>query len=168
MTQIWQVWCFRVSSVLLVHCLTWSLSHGCKANRKPLTSLLRLSLFERFTGVSDVYCSWKSFLRVFRLCDGRVGGKFGRKWLGKRPHGRPRRKWMAIIAFVFREIEVWRDGLGSTGSGHSPTLGFCEHDGELWCPIKSGKFVTNWATVSFSRKMVGDGNQSLRFKSQAV
>jgi hypothetical protein len=44
---------------------------------------------------------------------------------GKRPLGRPRRRWEDGIRIYLREI-AWGCGLDSTGSGQGPVAGCCE------------------------------------------
>jgi hypothetical protein len=45
---------------------------------------------------------------------------------GKRPPGRPRRRWDDEIRMDLREIGLGGCGLDSTGSGQGPVAGCCE------------------------------------------
>jgi hypothetical protein len=45
---------------------------------------------------------------------------------GKRPLGRPRRRWEDGIRMDFREIGLGGCGLNSTDSGQGPVAGCCE------------------------------------------
>jgi hypothetical protein len=45
---------------------------------------------------------------------------------GKRPLGRPRRRWEDGIRMDLREIGLWGCALYSTGSGHEPVASCCE------------------------------------------
>jgi hypothetical protein len=45
---------------------------------------------------------------------------------GKRPFGRPRRRWEDGIRMDLREIGLGGCGLYSTGSGQGPVAGCCE------------------------------------------
>jgi hypothetical protein len=45
---------------------------------------------------------------------------------GKRPLGRPRRRWEDGIRMYLREIGLGGCGLDSIGSGQGPVAGFCE------------------------------------------
>jgi hypothetical protein len=45
---------------------------------------------------------------------------------GKRPLGRPTRRWEDVIRMDLREIGLWGCGLDSTGSGQGPVAGCCE------------------------------------------
>jgi hypothetical protein len=45
---------------------------------------------------------------------------------GKRPLGRPRRRWEGGIRMDIREIGLGGSGLDSTGSGYEPVVGRCE------------------------------------------
>jgi hypothetical protein len=45
---------------------------------------------------------------------------------GKRPFGRPRRRWEDGIRMDLREIGLGGCGLDSTGSGQGPVTGCCE------------------------------------------
>jgi hypothetical protein len=49
---------------------------------------------------------------------------------GKRPLGRPRRRWEDGIRMDLREIGLWGCGLYSTGSGQGPVAGCCERGDE--------------------------------------
>jgi len=44
-------------------------------------------------------------------------------------------------------------GMDSTGSEWGPVVGCFEHGNEPWGSIKGANFVTNWATVSLSRRL---------------
>jgi hypothetical protein len=44
---------------------------------------------------------------------------------GRRPLGRPRRRWEDAVRMDLREI-AWGCGLNSTGSGQGPVAGCCE------------------------------------------
>jgi len=48
-------------------------------------------------------------------------------------------------------------GMDSDGSGGCTVASFCEHSNEPSGCIKAGKFLTSWATVSFSRRTLLDG-----------
>jgi hypothetical protein len=56
--------------------------------------------------------------KVYKVLVGKPGGK--------RPLGRPRRRWEDGIRMDLREIGLGGDGLDSTGSGHGPVAGCCE------------------------------------------
>jgi hypothetical protein len=49
---------------------------------------------------------------------------------GKRPLGRPRRRWDDGIRMDLREIGLGGCGLDSTVSGQGPVAGFCEYGDE--------------------------------------
>jgi hypothetical protein len=49
---------------------------------------------------------------------------------GKRPLGRPRRRWEDGVRMDFREIGLGECGLDSTGSGQGPVAGCCEYSNE--------------------------------------
>jgi hypothetical protein len=49
---------------------------------------------------------------------------------GKRPLGKPRRRWEDEIRMDLREIGLGGCGLDSTGSGQEPLAGCCECGGE--------------------------------------
>jgi hypothetical protein len=69
---------------------------------------------------------------------------------GKRPLGRPRRRWEDNIKLDRRERGIELD---SAGSRWSPVAGFCEHSNELTGVInKSGYFMTSGLTIRFSKK----------------
>jgi hypothetical protein len=58
---------------------------------------------------------------------------------GKRPLGRPRRRWEDNIKVDLREIGIdgdqWSE-LGSADSGYGPVAAFCEHGNETSGSIK--------------------------------
>jgi hypothetical protein len=49
---------------------------------------------------------------------------------GKRPLGRPRRRWVGNIKIDFREDRMGWYGLDRCGSGQGPVEGSCEHGDE--------------------------------------
>jgi hypothetical protein len=51
---------------------------------------------------------------------------------GKRPLGRPRRRWEDGIRMDLREIPLGVCGLDSIGSGQGPVVGCCECGDEPW------------------------------------
>jgi hypothetical protein len=51
---------------------------------------------------------------------------FGVKAEGKRPLGRPRRRWEGGIRMDLRDTGLGECGLDSTGSGQGPVAGCCE------------------------------------------
>jgi hypothetical protein len=61
---------------------------------------------------------------------------------GKRPLGRPRRRWEDKIKMGLREIGI--DGANYlAGSGYGPMAGFCELGNEPSCSLKKGYFLTS-------------------------
>jgi hypothetical protein len=69
---------------------------------------------------------------VARMREGRgVYKVLVRKPEGKRPLGRPRRRWEDNIKMNLRKI-----GIDSAGSGYDPLAGFCEHGNEPSGSIK--------------------------------
>jgi hypothetical protein len=73
---------------------------------------------------------------------------------GKRPLGRPRRRWEDGIRMDRREIGLWGCGLDSTVSGQGPVAGCCEcGDGPSGsCAMELGVSIftvcTIWDTIS--------------------
>jgi hypothetical protein len=63
---------------------------------------------------------------VARMRGERCVQGFGGKPEGKRPLGRPRRRWEDGIRMDLREIGLGGWGLDSTGSGQGPVAGCCE------------------------------------------
>jgi hypothetical protein len=64
---------------------------------------------------------------------------------GKRPLGRPRRRWVDNIAIDLREIG-W-DGLDRSGSGEGPVEDSCEHGDEPSGSLKCWEvpeWLQNW------------------------
>jgi hypothetical protein len=69
---------------------------------------------------------------------------------GRRPLGRPRRRWEDNIKIDLREIRIdganWiqlaqdRGELNSAGSGYGPMAGFCEHGEEPSGSIKKAGY----------------------------
>jgi len=58
---------------------------------------------------------------------------------GKRPLGRPGRRWEIILKWIFGKWEGWRlDGVDS-GEGHM--AGTCEYGDEPSSSIKCGEFL---------------------------
>jgi hypothetical protein len=62
---------------------------------------------------------------------------------GKRPLGRPRRRWEDGIRMDLREIGLGGCGLDCTGSGHGPVAGCCECGDE-----PSGSCATEFVLIS--------------------
>jgi hypothetical protein len=58
---------------------------------------------------------------------------------GKRPLGRPRRRW-EDITMNLREIG-WRCEMNSSGSGQGPGANPCEYGNESSGPIKGGEIL---------------------------
>jgi hypothetical protein len=65
---------------------------------------------------------------------------------GKRPLGRPRRRWEDGIRMYLREIDLEGCGLDSTGSGQGPVAGCCQCGDE-----PSGSCTTELVTQLVSR-----------------
>jgi hypothetical protein len=60
---------------------------------------------------------------------------------GKRPLGRPRRRWKFNIKLDLREIGIDGGELDSAGSGQGPVVGLCEDGDETLGSInKAGYF----------------------------
>jgi hypothetical protein len=61
---------------------------------------------------------------------------------GKRPLGRPRRRWVDNIKMDLQEVGgrgLW--GLDGVGSGWGEVAGTCEYGNELWASIKCLEFL---------------------------
>jgi hypothetical protein len=59
---------------------------------------------------------------------------------GKRPLGRPRRRWEDNIKIDLQEVG-WGYGLNRSGSGQGQVAGTCEWGNEPSGPIKCGEFL---------------------------
>jgi hypothetical protein len=68
---------------------------------------------------------------------------------GKRPYGRPRRRWEDGIRMYLREIGLGGCGLDSTGSGQGPVAGCCECGDDVRCEIHCSymTFISNFVTI---------------------
>jgi hypothetical protein len=76
--------------------------------------------------------------------------------VGKRPPGRPRRRWEDWIRMDLREIGLEGGGLDSTGSGQRPMAGCCECGDE-----PSGSCATELVSDSLC---VVDNSPHLRYR----
>jgi hypothetical protein len=59
---------------------------------------------------------------------------------GKRPLGRPRRRWEDNTGLNLREMGWGKCELDASGSGQGPVAGYCEQDNEPSGSIKGGEF----------------------------
>jgi len=86
-----------------------------------------------------------------------VCGDFGRETWGKRPLGRPRRRWEDNIEMDHSGITIWGVRTGSIwlririGGGHLNAVM------NLRLPYNAGNFLTSWGPVSFSRRILLHG-----------
>ena len=55
---------------------------------------------------------------------------------GKRPLGRPRRRWEDNIKMDLQKVEIWEHGLDRAGSGYGQVAGNCKSCKETSGPIK--------------------------------
>jgi hypothetical protein len=60
---------------------------------------------------------------------------------GRRPLGRPRRRWEDNIKMDLQEVEMWGNGLDLYGSGQGQVVGSCECGNEPSGSIKRGEFL---------------------------
>jgi hypothetical protein len=74
-----------------------------------------------------------------KLCKVLVG-----KPEGKRPLGRPRRRWENGIRMYLKEIGWGKGTVDSIGSGKRPVAGCCEYDDE---PLGSGSTDLDYSRV---------------------
>jgi len=64
-----------------------------------------------------------------------------RKREGKRPLGRPRRRWEDNIIMDLQAVECWGHGLDRSGSGWRQVAGTCECGNKPSVSIKCGEFL---------------------------
>jgi len=69
----------------------------------------------------------------YRVCVG--------KREGKRPLGRPRRRWEDNIKMDLQEVRMWGYGLDRSGSGYGQVAGTCDCGNEPSGSIKCGEFL---------------------------
>jgi len=60
---------------------------------------------------------------------------------GKRPLGRPRRRWEDNIKMDLQEVRMWGYGLDRSGSGYGQVAGTCDCGNEPSGSIKCGEFL---------------------------
>jgi hypothetical protein len=70
---------------------------------------------------------------------------------GKRPLGRPRRRWKDNIRIDLRKIR-WECGLDASVSGQGSVAVSCEEGYKTSGSIMAGNFVAIRVTISFSRE----------------
>ena len=70
---------------------------------------------------------------MYRVLVGKPGGK--------RPLGRPRRRWEDNINIDLQEVGCGGYGLDRAGSGEGQVVGTCECGNEPWGTIKCGEFL---------------------------
>jgi len=110
----------RIQHELLVKLVCW-----CMQNNDPHSSInaIRLIKSQRMRWVRE------------------YGKIRGARFDGKRPLGRPRRRWEHNIKMEFQEVGMRRHGMEWCGSGYGQVAGCCECGNELPGSIKCREFL---------------------------